>query len=836
MSRKRSRKTPTVSTGAGNPPCKEVERLFQKERFKDAVEQAKLCYKEASTPANHGLLERAYFLRARQLVHLGMTASAVEVAQHLLEFGVTASEWVNELVRLLIKLGLPQDALQIEERLGTSELKDELAGMVADQAVVHPERAHQLTPELARDASLIRASLERLQANDEAGALLLLRDLARSSPLSEWKFFVRGLAAHYRHDIEETQANWNRLDSERKAFAITQRLCRLAQADPANAAKKLLERIETVVFGEPVLARLQQACSLAAAHEWHKLFRLLAPLRHGLRRVDPRLAERLTSVLLGPVVKEARDLEPDDVEDLLDGFTKAAEPMSIDPHWNRCRAIAWEAANADPDRSRGRWAAYLSDLSKIPGFGPSERALAHAMIWNHLAKSWHDEADHHDDGDKSDVPFSAFFRPKTSRQQIDDARRLDRAKKTAVDCLEKSIELAPEYLPTYRLLVQINLDRDDPAGIEAAARRLLAKFPDEIETLTLLAQHSFEQNDHAEALPLVQKARALKPLDDSLRNLEWSIRIGLARNLALEERWDEGRDQFRVADELCPDLCHDHFYLARKAMFEAKSGQDGTSDRLLREAEAILVEPTPLWLALTIESIRYRMPKATQDHYAALLDTGLKKKCRSETAGEMASLLDAFLSSSIDYPGRDGHITQVVDYFDRGSRLKYRREDIERICEFLGRLPQRAKLLEKRVNQGLKQYPDSARLNLRAGLLELEKERLPFASSKARQHLETALKLAQTSTVPEETALLPLIQSALTLVNEMTAGPMGLPAFAEAGFPFPFPLPFSFPGGGFGPFGFPDDFDDDDDDFLPDWSPMPRQPRRSRKRKSSKKR
>ena len=94
----------------------------------------------------------------------------------------------------------------------------------------------------------------------------------------------------------------------------------------------------------------------------------------------------------------------------------------------------------------------------------------------------------------------------------------------------------------------------------------------------------------------MQKARALKPLDDSLRNLEGFIRIGLARKLALEERWDEGRDQFRVADELDADDRTDYCYLARKAMFEAKAGQVDLSDRFIREAEASLVEPTPLRL------------------------------------------------------------------------------------------------------------------------------------------------------------------------------------------------------------------------------------------------
>ena len=83
----------------------EVEKLIQKERLKDAVKQAKLLFKDESTPENHRLLENAYFLRARQLLELRMPESAIEVARHLLEFGLTSTEWADEFVRLLIKSG-----------------------------------------------------------------------------------------------------------------------------------------------------------------------------------------------------------------------------------------------------------------------------------------------------------------------------------------------------------------------------------------------------------------------------------------------------------------------------------------------------------------------------------------------------------------------------------------------------------------------------------------------------------------------------------------------------------------------------------------------------------
>ncbi len=118
----------------------EAERLIEKERYKDAVKQAKLCYKEAGTPENHGLLERAYFLRARQLLQQGMRSSAAEVAQHLLDFGVTGSDLLEELVRLLITLGFEKAAMQIQERLGSPAQKGRITELAADQLVLHPER------------------------------------------------------------------------------------------------------------------------------------------------------------------------------------------------------------------------------------------------------------------------------------------------------------------------------------------------------------------------------------------------------------------------------------------------------------------------------------------------------------------------------------------------------------------------------------------------------------------------------------------------------------------------------------------------------------------------
>ena len=86
------------------------------------------------------------------------------------------------------------------------------------------------------------------------------------------------------------------------------------------------------------------------------------------------------------------------------------------------------------------------------------------MVWNHMAELHRDVvADLADPGGPSTCRSLRLARPK-----IDD-RAVDRAKKKVIECLEQSLELAPDHLPTYRLLVEVYRGWDDPAGLEAAA-------------------------------------------------------------------------------------------------------------------------------------------------------------------------------------------------------------------------------------------------------------------------------------------------------------------------------------------------------------------------------
>ena len=809
----------------------EAERLIEKERYKDAVKQAKLSFKEEASGENHRLLERAYFLRARQLLQQGMRTSAVEVAQHLLEFGVTASDSLEELVRLLMTLGFQKQAIQLQDRLGSPELKGRITELAADQLVIHPDRAGADSPERAREAGLIRQSLEKLQAGDEAGAMELLRDLPRSSPLSEWKFFVRGLAAFYRHDEAEMKTNWDRLDPKRVAFPIAERFRRLVStaAVPDSAE---LEPMEKLVFGEPVLERIRQLRLSMASQEWDKVFRVLGPLRHSLRHIDPKLAERLTLVLIGSLIKSAQDMEWREAQRVVTQFTRVAQPMVIDPRWNRLWALVWDGPQADANGAIHYWVEYIKDIETIAPWNASERVLAQALVWHHLARLHNEDVGDllDDQYDSPSSPFGPLGRGKRAKTSND--LELAAAKKEVLACVERSLELAPDYLPTYRLLVEVHEDWEDPKGVEAAAKRLLAAFPDDAETLERLSRHQFRHNDLTAALSYAQQARRSKPLDHSLRELEWTIRVGLARRYGLSKEWDAGRAEFAAAEELLPECRQQFHYLARKVIFESKAGQGERSDQFLKEARALLVEPTPLWLALTIESTRYELTPSTVSGYTKLWTADLKKKCRSETAGEMAEQLRAFVGSKIDYKGRDQHVKDVVAYLKRMTRSKFRREDIERVVEFLRLLPKEFSLREKLVKAGVKQHPDSVVMNMNAADVELTKGHIVGGTDAGQRYLEKALKIAEASTDQRDKDLLPQIRRQLGMLTELTE------RFHDYGFPFG--------GGPFGPSYYDDlDFDDDDfgddeDDFDDDVpvfrpAPMPRPARKAAPRKTKRK-
>ena len=356
--------------------------------------------------------------------------------------------------------------------------------------------------------------------------------------------------------------------------------------------------------------------------------------------------------------------------------------MAIDPYWNRFWAIAWEVSGASSEIACESWLKYARDLATIPAFSPAERPLAQALVWNRVAAIIRDDALELADPDSMPDMFARKF------AEPPDHALAERLKNKSLEALERSLGLAPgspRHLPLADRRAQAMAgpgrggSGSAPPAREVPGRPGNADSPVEFRLQTGTARQS--DNVCFRRLVLLNRSTVLYETGKQ------RFASGCARQCAVAGRWDEGREQFRAAEELSPNLREEYTYLARRALFEAKAGQPDESDRFQREAQAALPEPAPLWLALAIESARYQMTAATTRGYAALWSAGLKKKVQSQTAGAMAFLVGAYLELDVDYPGRDGQIEQLVQYLNRTKRLNYRQIDIERVCDFLGRVP-----------------------------------------------------------------------------------------------------------------------------------------------------
>ena len=467
-------------------------------------------------------------------------------------------------------------------------------------------------------------------------------------PFADWKLFVRGLAAHSRREFVEARANWDRLDPDRAAARIARGLQVLGGTAPetADGGEKgavKFDALERRIFGAAVLEPIEQLRALLAQGRLNDAVRRIGSLRQLLANIDPALSVRLTRVLYDPVIQAARERDYREAKALVKEFTYAAERLPIDPRWNRLWALIWEGPQGELKEAEDHWNQYCIDLQTVAVLNPDERVLAQALVLNRLGEQHLDE-------------IGPGFGPAAmlGPDSLDEEEEADEEREHAIALFEKSLDLAPDHRPTYGCLMKAYQDWGRPDDAASVARRLLDRFPDDFDALMFLASYHFRRQEPEPALECARRARALKPLDESALQEEWSIHIMRARHLALKARWDEGRAEFAEAERLKPETSRWLHSRARRAVFELKAGQAEAARELIGDALADLPEATSFWLALLIESIRYKLPWQEQHLFETRWKAALPKKARSDTAGAMAELMGSFVAGDFNYTGRAG--------------------------------------------------------------------------------------------------------------------------------------------------------------------------------------
>ena len=711
---RRSAKTQSVN------PLELVRRHMANGQFRDALKLARVASRQAPGPQSQLLLEQAMLARSQELIRNDLFPQAIELLVPLAKSSSDA-EIRRALPGLLLRTGLLNLFPQFQNG-ATDEVRENLRAELFDLAVQHPEKA---APEDKELVLLIRESLKALEQSQDDAALELLRSVPRQSPGSQWRVFIRGLLGWYRQDAEAVEANWSRLEAQRLPARLAARLKTLAVAgEPGTGASGLSRILERVVPGMRALTPLALLQSAMAREDWTGVLRSYEECRSALRTVDPAILARITNAVASRLIRAA------DTE-LLMRFRRHAEPLPFDPRWNRTIALCAEASEWEEDDPEVSWQSYLGDLDRLEHFTAADRTLAKSLVWARMA-NWLTGA-----VDESKGPIGELIRDAETDAQATRARGY----------FESSLHANPNREKTWERLIAFERSLKNEQGTNAAARRMLEHFPDNLSALRIVIDAEYYIGDSRCVLELARRAYRLRPLDDAQRQQLMATQRSCALQDMIDRKFDAARQQLAdsAALEREQDWLVRSFRLGRTAILELLAGNKAESESAALAAQACFSEPTPALLYLSIESIRAKLPPGRGAKFAAQWQTALKRTCRSQTAGQMAQLMSSYICRKMEYAGRDAQITDVLDYIRRTTRVQFTSEDLRDVCEFLHAVDEKP-LLEKYVEKGLKQCPDDPWFQFRVGEMELDRGEFVANRKKAFNCFSRVIELCEGAT------------------------------------------------------------------------------------------
>ncbi len=712
-------------------------REFEKRDYKQALKDAKVCHRQDPAEPHRRLLEQALCARALELVKLGLTPQARDVADDLLELGITDSGVQEQSAALFFSLGM-QSA---KTPALSAEAEAELLQKLADRAVAKPQSGASLPAEVRQGANTIRQALEAIEQNREADALSLLKGISRNSPFADWKLFARGLAAYYREDNLEMGANWERLDSQRPAATIAETLRAMAESDRSLVPEDVrirVGRLERKCMQTSAFSNLGDLQRLMLDEDDEGVLRHIKTNAVGMRKLDADLKARIVPILIQWGIQYLTE----------SGFremTRYLEALPLDPHWHRTWALFWEdPENDDPQLAEESWRNYLEDLPRIQSFSPAEQSLADSLVCLRVAGLLMEEIGWYENS-PVEVP--------------------EMLEGLAEEYFTRCIQQTPTLKEAYREFSLAQKSWGQPDRAIQTLEQFLEHVPDAFEEIIEVGVHHLNRGDPFRGRDLVYKAMRLKPLDQNAKNLAFAANLRVARELAQFNKWEEARNMLAEAESLDETGKQRMELLCRKAALEIKAGQIELGRELAEEAQNAVEDPTPALLILVMEASRYQLPDEWREEWSRAWDAALKRKVNTATAGRMCEQMFANIVGGVEYPSREHQVQGLLKYVERSTRYKYQAEELMFVCEFLHEMGE-TKFLAKMIRKGRKNLADFPFFHLLAGKLELDKGPVQCNRGKASKAFEQALKTAERSDHPDAKKWAEIARDSITLLRE----------------------------------------------------------------------
>jgi tetratricopeptide (TPR) repeat protein len=713
------------------------ERARAEGRFQQALELAKQLYKRQPTPEYRELLKDVYLGRARQLRSQGQTRDALTVLETALRVDETTPAWLEQVAAEMARAGGAARALALVERVPEAASAGRIRGFAADAAVEEPSAIRPvLPPPLQAELDSILQASRQLETGDDEGARTTLQAIGLRSPFLEWKLLLRGLQAYYQNDDPRAVENWQRLDPERLParlaapfrFLIDPPFRASQPASTQASIQRQLDAVQSSTLSAQLRAlrtALGNRQSLAGAYRQAEV--LLPTLRQQAPALVPRLAACLYWAIL--------DSGPDD----LMRYRRVFGAPPDDPEFHRLQALAYEKAG-DWSEAHRCWQQYVKDIAAHPEAWPDgQAARAQALVWLRMGRNAVEVLQERDA-----LPdfgpfgsFSPFGMPERPRA----------LKPGPEQCLQHSIDLAPDLLEPYRALLGYHLDEEHEAKAEKAARQLLEHFPQHAPTLETLAELRRRRGDPAEALQLLQRALHANPLDREMRRKVAHAHLEEARALVADKRYDEARQQTEAAETLfgtpLPEV------LCVRAACDLKAGEAARAEEVLQDLRGRPTEPLALAYAMLVEAVRCKLPPAIKKRFEQEFKAGLEQPPSPEAAVMLLREVWDLEAADATYYGQKTHAKKAIDYAVRAGECAPTESQLEELSSLLVDL-QSSRNAARLAQRGAARFPNNPRFPFIQAVNLMQQEGEDVRIWRVRRLLEQAESLARHAPNPAQ--------------------------------------------------------------------------------------
>jgi hypothetical protein len=774
-SKKRNREKPGINL----PEI--ISRELSKGNFKDALKDAKVCYRKDPSEPNRQLLQRAHILRAKQLYQSQLLDQSRQCLAEAMELGSVPAELKSELGQLAVMLDVGTGNSSAAVELDAKALR-----ALADHVVVSGTEPKGLVSDIRDGARRVRAALEAIEYDRIDEANQFLSDVDRDSHFMDWKLFARGLAAYYRQDFERMTSNWQRLDRGRPAFRIAQPLMAISGSDNAQPISSSVEmavrEVEKVATEGRFVTILKSIVREFESDRWSALSVQVRELVKHCRDTDPQLIQHVVDTLWRQPVRQGDRQN-------LDKLIQAAPGPANDPNWNRARALCEENSHQlSVAKCEKLWLKYLNDLDTLPHLSNRDREIGKGLIYARVATHYADEAHEYS---------RRFYFDEEDEEVVNRNRQL------AISNFERSLKHAPQLVEVYRRYAHLLDIVGESEKAFKVREDFCQRFPDNFDGLIDMARYCLAKERAEKAKVFAERAFKLRPRDSKTIELLREISLAMAREFIISGNMAMARDSLDATEHQALDEAAATTVVALRAVLEFKSSNTKAADEYVSSAIKKLEEPAGGAFIVAAEASRCGVPAEVKSKLNDRLRSSIGKKCGSQSAGIMTSYLTMLYDERYTYPDIELHEKLLANYLARCSRVRWQAKDLRSVCDYLIDIPEQLGLLTKMLSTANRQFPNDPHFNVLKGRAEIAKGPRDGDLEFARDCFKDAIEKSKTQNTPLDEEYLEMAQRNLAYLDHLGVG-----RFRPAFF------------GGFDPRyeddEYEDEYDDEDDDFDDD--------------------